>query len=90
MADSEIKFSRQGFWRHNYELAKMIMRKKCDIDWNDLADTNSLWDYVTDDEMSDEQLESAAYEAMSDRVSEDEISHMARITMEDIWHKERK
>lgn len=75
--------------RHNYELVKIILRKKCDIDWNDLADTNSIYSYVTETEMTEEQLNTAAKEAMSDRLSEDEISHMARITIEDVWHDDR-
>lgn len=75
--------------RHNYELVQMIIRKKCDIDWNDLADTNSIWNYVSETEMTDEQLNTAAKDAMSDRLAEDEISHMARITIEDVWHDDK-
>lgn len=75
--------------RHNYELVKIIIRKKCDIDWNDLADTNSIHSYISEDEMTEEQLNIAAKDAMSDRLLEDELSSMAGITINDIWHDDR-
>ena len=70
-----------------YDKAKQIINDHCGIiSWDDLGDTNSLWDYITDD-MTDTELEDAAYEAMSDSIAEDDGVQMAGVTVDDIWEK---
>ena len=40
------------------------------LSWDDLGDTNSLWEYI-DDNMSDVELRIAAEDAATDRLRED-------------------
>ena len=70
-----------------YDKAKQIINQHCGIvSWDDLADTNSLWDYIEDD-MTDVELKGAAYKAMSDRVAEDDGAQMHNIAIEELWEK---
>lgn len=68
-----------------YDRAKQIMAKHCEINWDDLGDTNSLWNYIEDD-MTDEQLKDATWEAMGDRIAEDDSAQITGITIDDVWH----
>ena len=68
-----------------YHKARQILTENCpNVDWDELGDTNSLWDYI-DEDMSDTQLTEAVYEAMTDRIAEDDMAQMCRITIEDVW-----
>lgn len=68
-----------------YNKAKHIINQYCGIvSWDDLADTNSLWDYI-EDNMTDAELKEAAYEAMSDRIAEDDDAQISGITIDELW-----
>jgi len=68
-----------------YNKAKQILAENCpNIDWDDLADTNSLWDYI-DEDMSEDNLTNAVYEAISDRITEDDTAQICGITIDDVW-----
>ena len=70
-----------------YDKAKQIVNQHCGVvSWDDLADTNSLWDYIEDD-MTDDQLKDAAYEAFADRVAEDDGAQISGITVDELWEK---
>ena len=68
-----------------YDKAKRIAVKNCDVHWDDLSDTNSLWDYIEDD-MTDGQLKDAVWEAMGDRIAEDDSAQITGITIDDVWN----
>ena len=68
-----------------YNKAKQIAIKNCNVRWDDLSDTNSLWDYIEDD-MTDEQLKDAVWEAMGDRIAEDDSAQITGITIDDVWN----
>ena len=69
-----------------FDRAKQIISQHCDLaSWDDLADTNSLWDYIEDD-MTDDQLKIAAHNAMADRIAEDDSAQITGITIDDVWN----
>lgn len=68
-----------------YDRAKQIAIRGCNVHWDDLADTNSLWDYI-DEGMTDDELKTAVYEAMEDRIAEDDAAQITGITIEDVWN----
>jgi len=68
-----------------YDKAKQLITKHCEIHWDDLSDTNSLWDYIEED-MSEQDFKDAVYEAMADRIAEDDGAQMAGLGISDIWH----
>jgi len=60
--------------QRNYDAVK----KECNsvlsaipIDWDDLADTNSIWDWIDSEPMTEEQIKDTAKDACWDRLYDD-------------------
>ena len=61
--------------QNNYDAVKKecdsILINKIGLSWDCLADTNSIWDYISDEPMTDEYITDAAEDACWNRLYDD-------------------
>lgn len=67
-----------------YKFGMAYINNSAEIGWNDLADTNSLWDHLSED-MTEAEVKIAAKEAFFERISEDELVEAVGLNPSDLW-----